>query len=277
MVSLRIKALKLALKAIEPFLDGILRYRTVRRILRRFYTISFPHNWILAELEGVKIYINTVDVGFLRSFILQKRYEEGTVKVFKSVLRKGMTVFDIGACTGYYSLIASKIVGKEGKIFAFEPHPINYEWLKKSIKVNNFTNIIPINKAVLDRKGIIKLFYSTNNIADHSIVITENRDYIEVETITLDEFCEENNIFPDVVKMDIEGAELLALRGMRKTIKKCDNLKMFVEFEYNKEELYDFLSKYFDVFRITKDGRLVPFNEDGGDNFEPNIYCVRRN
>ena len=56
MVSLRIKALKLALKAIEPFLDGILRYRTVRRILRRFYTISFPHNWILAELGGKNIY-----------------------------------------------------------------------------------------------------------------------------------------------------------------------------------------------------------------------------
>ena len=80
---------------------------------------------------------------------------------------------------------------------------------------------------------------------------------IEIKTITLDEFCEENNILPDVVKMDVEGAELLALRGMYKIIKKCDNLKMFIEFERNKKKLYDSFSKYFDIFRITKDGKGI--------------------
>jgi len=276
MGSLRLEVLKLALKAIEPFQDEILRYQTIRHIFREFYTKFFPHKWILTEVEGVKIFINTVDVGFLKSFILEKKYEEGTVKVFKSILRKGMIVVDVGACTGFYSLIASKIIGKDGKVFAFEPHPINYIYLKESIEANRFNNIIPINKAILDRKGIIKLFYSKDNIADHSIVITENREYIEVEGISLDDFCKENNIVPDVIKMDIEGAELLALKGMRRTIKRCDSLKMFIEFRYNKEELYEFLSKYFDnIFRITKDGRLVPFDDSKRGNFEPNIYCVR--
>ena len=49
-----------------------------------------------------------------------------------------------------------------------------------------------------------------------------------------------------------------------------------MRFRYNKEELYEFLSKYFDnIFRITKDGRLVPFDDSKRGNFEPNIYCVR--
>jgi len=191
MVSLRTKMLKSALKIMEPFQDEILKNRIIRSILRRFYTISSPESWILAELEGIKIYINTIDVGLLRSFIIRKRYEEGATKVFKRVLRKGMTVFDIGACTG---LIASKIVGEKGKIFAFEPHPINYKWLKRSIEINNFTNIIPLNKAVSDKSGsTIRLFYSIDNISDHSIVFTENRDCIEVETITLNEFCKEKS------------------------------------------------------------------------------------
>lgn len=56
MGSLRLEVLKLALKAIEPFQDEILRYQTIRHIFREFYTKFFPHKWILTEVEGVKIY-----------------------------------------------------------------------------------------------------------------------------------------------------------------------------------------------------------------------------
>jgi len=278
MVSLRIKMLKFALKIMEPFQDEILKHRIIRSILRRFYTISSPESWILAELEGIKIYINTIDVGLLRSFIIRKRYEEGTTKVFKRVLRKGMTVFDIGACTGYYSLIASKIVGEKGKIFAFEPHPINYKWLKRSIEINNFTNIIPLNKAVSDKSGsTIRLFYSIDNISDHSIVLTENRDCIEVETITLDKFCQENHILPDVVKMDVEGAEILVLKGMEKILEKCNEPILFIEFEYNQEDIVRFLKeKGFDFYYITKNGELTAEVEEV-EEVERNIFCTRGN
>lgn len=219
------------------------------------------------------MYINTIDVGLLRSFIIQKKYEEGTTKVFKENLRKGMVVIDIGACTGYYSLIASKIVGEKGKIFAFEPHPANYKWLNRSIEINNFTNIIPINKAVSDRKGLMRLFYSTSNIADHSIVLTENRNYIGVETTTLDDFFDENQVLPDIIKMDIEGAEMLALKGMEKTIKRCKNLIMFIEYKYNQEEIARFLKeKGFDFYYIKKNGKLTVKKKEA---VEQNIFCVK--
>ena len=76
--------------------------------------------------------------------------------------------------------------------------------------------------------------------------------------------------------MDIEGAELLALDGMEETIKRSKSMRMFVEFERNKEELYEYLKQYFDVFRITKNGRLIPFNKAKEGNFEPNVYCMRK-
>jgi len=88
--------------------------------------------------------------------------------------------------------------------------------------------------------------------------------------------AKKNQILPDVVKMDIEGAELLALEGMEETIKRSKGMRMFVEFECNKEELYEYLTQYFDVFRITKNGRLIPFNKVKEGNFEPNVYCVRK-
>jgi FkbM family methyltransferase len=259
---------------IEPFQDEIFKHRTIRNILRKFYTISSQDNWILAELDGVKLYINTIDVGLLRSFYIQKKYEEGTKKVFKSVLGKEMIVFDIGACTGYYTLIASEIVGKNGKIYAFEPHPVNYKWLKRSIEINSFTNVIPINKAISDRNSLIRLFYSTNNISDHSIVFTENRCCVEVEAITLDEFCKEHQILPDVVKMDIEGAEFLALRGMEKTIEACENLALFIEFEHNQKAIINFLKeKGFTIYFITKDGFLT--TKYKVEDIEKNIFCKK--
>jgi FkbM family methyltransferase len=273
MNNIRTKALKWVLKMIEPFQDDILKHKAIRVLLRKFYNISSPDEWILTELEGVKIYINTLDVGLFRSFIIQRKYEEGTTKVFKRILRKGMTVIDIRACTGYYSLIASKIIGEKGKIFAFEPHPINYKWLKRGIEINSFTNVIPINKAIADRNGSIRLFCSTKNISDHSVVFTENRGYVEVEAITLDKFCQENQILPDVVKIDIEGAELLALRGMEKTIEACENLALFIEFQYNLKAIMDFLREHaFSIQYITKEGKLTEHEEK---DVERNIFCVK--
>lgn len=278
MVGLRTKALKLGLKVIEPFQDSLNRIGLFKRTFQKVWDKFAPDEWMLVDVEGVKMYINPRDRAISRFIIQQGAYEIGTTKVFKRVIKKGMVVFDIGAHWGYYSLIAASLVGENGKGFAFEPHPLNYDLLLKSISFNGFSNISPIKKAVSDKNGIIKLFCSHKESAGHSIVLPENEDeYIEVETVTLDEFCKENKILPDVVKMDVEGAEPLALKGMKRMIERSENLKMFIEYVYNKEELFNFLSKYFDIYRITKDGQLVPLEEmEGAKDFEPNIYCERR-
>lgn len=268
--------LQWTLKIIEPFQDQLDKNISLKRAFQALYEKLSPNEWVLTNIQGCKIYVNTRDRHIGR-FALQKGvYEVGTTKVFKDVVKRGMTVVDVGSGRGYFSLIAARLVGSEGRVFAFEPEPSNYGWLVKYITINGFKNILPIKKAVSDKKGTTKLHLDRVDIGRHSIVFEEGRDdYVKVETISLDDFFEENQILPDVVKMDIEGAEVLALKGMRRTIERSANLRMFIEYERNKEEVYDFLAKYFEIYRITNDGKLIQAKDDK-DFFEPNIYCVRK-
>jgi len=271
-MSLRSKIFQLTLKAIAPFQDKLNRFKLAKRVFQLFYDKLAPNQWVLADVNGVKIYVNIAD-RYLGRFMLQYgEYEKGTTKVFMKTVKKGMTFVDVGACIGYYTLIAAKLVGADGKVFAFEPEPLNFEWLVRSISINGFKNILPIRKAVSDKNGLIELYLDKDNIGGHSIV--RNRgESILVEAVALDNFFKDQT--PDVVKIDIEGAEILALRGMEQIIKRSKELSLFVEFLYNKKEILDFLSKYFEVYLITKDGKLIPFDEKLRGDFEPNLYCVR--
>ena len=69
-----------------------------------------------------------------------------------------MTVVDIGANYGSYTLIASKLVGNDGRVYAFEPEPGNYDILVKNIEMNGYTNVTPIRKAVSNKQGKVRLY-----------------------------------------------------------------------------------------------------------------------
>ncbi|MBA7660315.1 hypothetical protein ES703_68317 [subsurface metagenome] len=95
--------------------------------------------------------------------------------------------------------------------------------------MNKYGNIIPVQKAVSNKSGTIKLFNSTSG--GHSIYeLSNNRDFIEVEAVTLDEFFADKEYHINVIKIDIEGAEIDAVEGMNKVIKKNKDLEMLVEF-----------------------------------------------
>ena len=140
-------------------------------------------------------------------------------------------VIDIGAHIGYYTLIAANLVGDKGKVFAFEPAPENYALLVKNIEVNGYRNIIPVQKAVSNKSGTTNLFLFEQNKGMHAIY--ERSGYgesIVVESITLDDYFSEKQDSVDVIKMDIEGAEMLALSGMDRIIKQSPSLKILIEF-----------------------------------------------
>ena len=81
----------------------------------------------------------------------------------REILKPGMVVLDIGANIGYHTLISSKLVGNTGKIYSFEPEPHNFKLLLKNIEINEFKNIIPINKALSNNIGSTKLFLDTQS------------------------------------------------------------------------------------------------------------------
>ena len=129
----------------------------------------------------------------------------------------GDYVIDGGAYTGNTALYFESLVGEEGKVFSFEPAPQTYAQLKKNITNSGFKNIISIQEGLADTKKVCR-FNVKKNRAASSI---SDEGAIEVQINTIDEFVKEQKIeHIDFIKMDIEGAELAALEGARKTITK---------------------------------------------------------
>jgi len=209
------------------------------------FKIFWPYDQVL-EIQGSKMYLN-VDKSSpgmkrtIEAYASQKIHEKATTDLFKKVLKEGNVFVDLGANIGYFSLLAAKLVGPSGKVFSFEPEPKNYSYLKKNIDLNGYKQISAFQKAVSDKNGKTVLYVCDYDSGHHTINKYDgvknyssgrstNERPIEIETMTLDGFFEGREDSINVIKMDVEGAEYLALTGMDNILKKNRHLKMFVEF-----------------------------------------------
>jgi len=177
-----------------------------------------------------------------------------------SKIRKGWTVVDVGSEFGYYAIKAGLLVGDGGKVLAIEAHPEIYHVLKLNIKLYGLNNIIPVCKAVGNKTGKIKLYEKTDPggtsiipprslysldrnrflrwlefIKSHDIFKIIHKRYVPARYVpmdTLERIAKEKNIEKiDLVKIDVEGAELDVLKGSY-SILKNDKPIVLVEVHY---------------------------------------------
>src|SRR5580698_8080107 len=199
---------------------GLARVPGLNRLHDWVYGRLRPSGIVVLDVHGSKMFFDTDVNTPLRSLVTIGTYEALETKVFQSLLRPGMVVADIGANIGYYSLISSRAVGAGGMVFSFEPDPRNYGLLARSIQKNGYTNILASQIALSDRSGKMTLYADALNAGNSSLgrenVQSELRSY-EVETETLDAFILRagRGRKIDIVKMDVQGAEGLVLRGAR--------------------------------------------------------------
>ncbi len=148
--------------------------------------------------------------------------EPGVLKFAQERIGRGSTVFDVGAHVGEWTLLFSQLVGEEGKVVAFEPDPVARASLKRNISMNGVSNVRVEDKCVSDKTGKALLGAERFGSGLSSIVHQEasgaRHNQIEVDSTTLDEYCEERDLSPDWVKIDAEGAEPLIVRGMQRLI-----------------------------------------------------------
>ena len=147
-------------------------------------------------------------------------WEPAVTQAIVSNAKRGMCAFDIGAHLGYYSLLLAKCVGPTGRVVSFEPSLVNFSTLQRNILLNNLDTVELINLAVFSKSGTVEMSVSSTDTAsgDWSISRRANGDSIQVQTISLDQFCEANQVLPDFLKIDVEGAEYDVLMGGRETI-----------------------------------------------------------
>jgi FkbM family methyltransferase len=141
-------------------------------------------------------------------------YEIDLRQALARELKKGDVFYDLGANAGFFSLLAAKLIGPEGRVFAFEPLPENIESVREQIFINSldFCELIP--KAVSDRSGTIA-FAAAHHASMGKINGGDDKavkKILTVETVSLDEFVR-NHPHPDFIKIDVEGAEADVLTG----------------------------------------------------------------
>ena len=160
----------------------------------------------------------------------EKDYWLGTYEVdlqaaVSDLVRPGMVAYDVGANIGYVSLLLARKVGKTGKVFAFEALPANLERLRTNLELNDLASrVLIVPAAVVDSEGVVRFQVGPSNgmgKAEGSAGRQEAsyRKTVAVEGISLDAFVyQRGNPPPAVVKMDIEGGEMLALPGMERLL-----------------------------------------------------------
>jgi FkbM family methyltransferase len=189
-----------------------------------------PKKNVVIKVQGSKMYINPRDMIGGKLWGIGS-WETTETALLKKMVKEGMVFADIGANIGYYSLLVSQLVGKEGKIYAFEPAPENYSTLLKNIEMNGYQNIITVNKAVSNTNGIVRFFIDESNPLYHKLKNSKDiKGTIEVNATTLDDYFKDKERKIDIIKMDVEGAELAVLKGMRRVMTENKNLIILAEF-----------------------------------------------
>ncbi len=191
------------------------------------------HHFLLAVLkpEGVvetKVFSRTLfvdmrDSGEADEIILHGCYSPYETKVFRSFIKPGMAVADIGAHIGYFTVQAADLVGARGQVYAFEPDSRNFALLSRSISANRFAHVRIEQKAISNRVGIETLFLDRSNLGNMSfsarnISADAFGGSVKVSTVTLDGYF--SGLLLDIIKIDVQGAEGLVFEGGKETLAK---------------------------------------------------------
>jgi len=168
-------------------------------------------------------------------------YEYRKRMLFERLVKPGMTVLDIGANKGYFSFISCKLMKGEGRVLSFEPDFENCGWIEKSIAANNYKNIKLFPIALFDKNARLTLFRGQKS-GHHSLVENKGLGSTIIEARRLDNVLFQESIEKtDLIKIDVEGAEIQVLQGAENTLKN-QSPKLIIDLHnIDKGKLFDLL------------------------------------
>ncbi len=224
--------------------------------------------------RGIKKEMNDFTMRFPTRYFryFPKDYESDNFQFLKDQSRNGSVIIDIGAHIGLFAVRAAQIVGKGGKVYAFEPTPSTFSVLKETIKINNAGDIVQPQEEAVSEKDGLTLFYISGTKGDNSNSLVGHRrdrkqEKVEVKLVSLDSFVSKNNIRKvDLVKIDAEGVEAQVLKGAVDTLSKfkpkCILSLHPVAITANGDNLadiYDFLIRM--EYKVFLDGKEISRGE----------------
>ena len=239
----------------------------------------------ICEIQGFKIKRGKS----MRYLILAEEYEPAETNLIKKYVKPGMTVFDLGANIGWFTMILSKIVGDTGHVYSFEPDPDYFLTLKENIKLNHLENVSIFEMGVSNYSGITN--FSLNEEFGTLVIDDKQKENsVKISTTTMDEFCLKNHIKIDFMKMDVEGSEPLVFEGMEECLRHNPDLKIIMEFHPDAmrgvgQSPQKYLEKIkksgFKINQIHESGEIEEIEEQdllklkGSASFV-NLFCFRK-
>jgi FkbM family methyltransferase len=162
---------------------------------------------LAGEGGGATVYFNMIEAEQTSAFV--------------KTMREGYVLFDIGANVGYYTILGARLVGSRGRVFAFEPALRNLVYLNRHVLINKASNVSIISAACSDALSLT-VFESGENFATGHLIDSKNvgnsKGICLVPTVSVDTVVQQLGIYPDVIKADVEGAELSVLKGAHITL-----------------------------------------------------------
>ena len=278
-----------AVKAVQHAFggSGLGRVKPVRALYDLVYGWFKPDS---VQVQGHRMWLDDKDTLELAT---REVYEPMETALLVKELRKGDVFVDIGANIGYYTLIAARAVGESGRVRAFEPDPANFKLLVRNVAANGYSNADLMELAVSDREGDAKLYLNETNRGDHRIYDAgEKRGAVPIRTVTLDGYFKKLDKRVDFIKMDVQGAEALALAGMKGLLRRNRKVKLLTEFDPGHLRncgsdaarfLSDLREAGFKLFEVSEKEKTVKPASDrylleryGAGNGEyTNLFCVK--
>lgn len=172
-------------------------------------------------------------------------YWLGVYELYKQIAisaccRQGMVAYDVGAHVGFYTMMFARLSGKEGRVYAFEPNTINLNYLKTHIEINSIENVTIFPIALGQDRGYTFFNEGKDSSTGH---MTVNQTAVMVPTDSIDSLIGKKLIEPpNIIKIDVEGAELDVLHGARAAVREYSPI-IFIAIDNhdNKDYIYDFL------------------------------------
>lgn len=189
-----------------------------------------------ARLKDLKLFVHEAgDLHVSKAVADTGIWEAYETQLISQLLFEGACFVDVGANIGYYSVIASQLVGDSGQVFAFEPEAKNYSLLTKNCQSFALPNTLPVNAGLANRDEASEIFLSTDNFGDHQIYDGgKQRSHQSIQLVKGDSFLNELSA-PihriDVLKIDTQGAEVKVIQGLKETLlRSAPALNIIIEF-----------------------------------------------
>ena len=210
----------------------VIRWKLSKRLYYAIYAWAKPTSDTKVMTEGIRLKIDPKDEGVASFLITTGAYEPFEISLLTQITRPGSVVIDIGAKIGHHTVIAADRVGPTGRVFAFEPSPENFGRLLENVELNGFIPRVRARQVAIGEQNLqCELYLSDTNFGDHQIRLAEksNRQSLPVALRRLDDEIEPGTR-ADVIKMDVQGAEYLALLGMQRVLNDSPDVTLISEF-----------------------------------------------